>query len=160
MCVYTFSSVWQLSTYSDATDGTPSSHAKWGRDNQVEPTTLFQANLSTIEMKRQSDLFGQWPNVTVEDRLPHLNLMNYQLRQLRSQLVLAAELGGAAAIVPEFMCGMGKDTYALDGRVAGSHTELPFRCPADMVLDFRTYVTPHFLVVWVTKWCSFAMGTH
>ncbi|KAK2077066.1 hypothetical protein QBZ16_004699 [Prototheca wickerhamii] len=83
--------------------------------------------------------FGDtYRDARIEDRMPHLNLVNDQLRQLRSQIVLAAELGNAAVILPQFMCGQDKYTFELDGRIPGSKLPLPYFCPSDMIIQMQT----------------------
>ena len=103
---------------------------------------LSQANLTEDEARqqRQKQYGGAWDKAFLPDKIPHLNLVNHQLSQLRTQIVLARELGGAAAILPPFMCGSTKDSFRWDGRVEWSASAIPFRCPADYILDFRACV--------------------
>ncbi|KAK2077064.1 hypothetical protein QBZ16_004697 [Prototheca wickerhamii] len=96
-------------------------------------------NLTEDEARqqRQKQYGDAWDRAFLPDKIPHLNLVNNQLSQLRTQIVLARELGGAAAILPYFMCGSTKDSFRWDGRVEWSASAIPFRCPADYILDFR-----------------------
>ena len=100
-----------------------------------------QADPTDGWMLMRREAYGEdWIYPQLEDKLPHLYLVNHQLRQLRSQMVLAAELGNAAVILPRFVCGHDKNAYGLGGRVLGSRMRIPFHCPADMILDFRACV--------------------
>ena len=96
--------------------------------------------------------FGDtYRDARIEDRMPHLNLVNDQLRQLRSQMVLAAELGNAAVILPQFMCGQDKYTFELDGRIPGSKLPLPYFCPSDMIIQMQTCADQGFCWWWEGK---------
>ena len=111
------------------------------------PHCHAQADPTDGWMLMRREAYGEdWIYPQLEDKLPHLYLVNHQLRQLRSQMVLAAELGNAAVILPQFMCGQDKYTFELDGRIPGSKLPLPYFCPSDMIIQMQTCVGLGFSV--------------
>ncbi|KAL6785922.1 hypothetical protein ACKKBG_A00705 [Auxenochlorella protothecoides x Auxenochlorella symbiontica] len=73
----------------------------------------------------------------IASTLPHFDLVNHQLSQLRTQLILAEELGGAAAILPSMVAGMDSSYKAHNGTVPGSRLRLPYPAPSDQIIDMR-----------------------
>ncbi|KAK2076685.1 hypothetical protein QBZ16_005445 [Prototheca wickerhamii] len=96
-------------------------------DNLARPELLEAAR----KAERRSD---------VEGVLPHFNLVNDQLRQLRNVFVAAHALGGAATITPHLWLGFDRYWAPHDGKLQGSLLELPFQAPIDLVLDLEVYV--------------------
>lgn len=69
----------------------------------------------------------------------HFALVHAQLRQLRAGLALAAALN-RTLILPRFWCGADRWWAPHAGRLPGAdHPRLPFRCPADHVLDLEAW---------------------
>lgn len=112
-------------------------------DNLARPELLEAAR----KAERRSD---------VEGVLPHFNLVNDQLRQLRNVFVAAHALGGAATITPHLWLGFDRYWAPHDGKLQGSLLELPFQAPIDLVLDLEVCVRVVFtwcccLIGW--RWC-------
>ena len=69
----------------------------------------------------------------------HFALVHAQLRQLRAGLALAAALN-RTLILPRLWCGADRWWAPHAGRLPGAaHPRLPFRCPADHVLDLEAW---------------------
>lgn len=76
------------------------------------------------------------PTGTQQHQL-HYELVNAQLSQLRTELVLSRALGGAAAVLPRFFCAADQGSTQDDGRIEQSKLDMPFECPADHILNMR-----------------------
>lgn len=80
------------------------------------------------EGERQFDL-----NSTV----PHFNLVNAQLKTIRTLFALGTALG-RAVVMPKLYCGMDRWWAPHDGIIPGaSSLDLPFVCPLDHVMDLE-----------------------
>lgn len=66
----------------------------------------------------------------------HFALVNHQLSQVRAALALATTLN-RTLVLPELWCGLDRWWAPHAGTIPGSQFELPFRCPADHVLDLE-----------------------
>jgi hypothetical protein len=75
-------------------------------------------------------------DVTLQATMPHFELVNYQLRQLRALFALAT-ITGRAVILPALQCGMDRWWAPHGGIIPGSALELPYLCPADHVLELE-----------------------
>lgn len=73
--------------------------------------------------------------------LPHFNLVNHQLLQLRALFALAG-LSGRAAILPQLWCGMDRWWAPHYGTIPGSNLVTPYPCPADHMLDLEHMSRP------------------
>ncbi|KAI3434501.1 hypothetical protein D9Q98_002576 [Chlorella vulgaris] len=109
--------------WNDAADYFSSSNGFLTYDDTV-PQALLQA---VANVQR---------NFTLEATMPHFNLINYQLRQMRAAFRLA-QLTGRAVILPRLVCGMDRWWAPHDGTIPGSALALPYLCPADHVLDLE-----------------------
>lgn len=78
-------------------------------------------------------------NGSLASTLPHFELVHYQLRQLRSQRALARALGGRGVVLPELWCGLDRYWGPHTGTFRGADMQLPYRCPADHVLDIEKW---------------------
>lgn len=66
----------------------------------------------------------------------HFKLVNHQLAQVRDALALASVLN-RTLVLPEFWCGLDRWWAPHPGTIPGSKFDLPFRCPADHILDLE-----------------------
>jgi hypothetical protein len=66
----------------------------------------------------------------------HFALVNHQLTQVRAALALASVLN-RTLVLPELWCGLDRWWAPHSGTIPGSQFSLPFRCPADHVLDLE-----------------------
>jgi hypothetical protein len=66
----------------------------------------------------------------------HFALVNHQLAQVRDALALASALN-RTLVLPELWCGLDRWWAPHDGAIPGAKFGLPFRCPADHVLDLE-----------------------
>jgi len=72
----------------------------------------------------------------------HFTLVHAQLRHLRAGLALARALN-RTLVLPRLWCGADRWWAPHDGRIPGAeHPSLPFRCPADHVLDLEAWAAP------------------
>ena len=69
----------------------------------------------------------------------HFDLVNHQLSQVRGALMLANSLK-RTLILPEFWCGMDRWWAPHRGTIPGSQLQLPYKCPADHILELETWV--------------------
>jgi len=68
---------------------------------------------------------------------PHFALVNRQLATLRAEFGLATALS-RAAVLPELWCGQDRWWAPHHGITPGSQLHLPYKCPADHVLDLES----------------------
>lgn len=80
----------------------------------------------------------------LEDTTAHFDLVNLQLTSLRALFGLSTVLG-RAVILPELWCGMDRWWAPHTGVIPGSELELPYKCPADHVLDLEAYVVACYM---------------
>lgn len=66
----------------------------------------------------------------------HFKLVNHQLAQVRAAMALATALN-RTLVLPEFWCGLDRWWAPHAGTIPGSQFPLPFRCPADHILDLE-----------------------
>ncbi|CAM6083868.1 unnamed protein product [Calypogeia fissa] len=70
----------------------------------------------------------------------HFNLVNHQLRQVRSALAIASTLN-RTLIMPELWCRLDRLWFGHPGILPGSHTKQPFLCPMDHIFDINMWLT-------------------
>ena len=66
----------------------------------------------------------------------HFVLVNHQLAQVKAGLALASALN-RTLVLPELWCGLDRWWAPHAGTIPGAKFPLPFRCPADHVLDLE-----------------------
>lgn len=71
----------------------------------------------------------------------HFKLVNHQLLQIRNALAVAQQLG-RTLVMPKLWCGFDRWWAPHNGKIPGSHTELPFLCPMDHVFEVETWLRP------------------
>ncbi|CAK0784493.1 hypothetical protein CVIRNUC_007697 [Coccomyxa viridis] len=90
----------------------------------------FEAQLGNLV--NESVITGD--GMKLEDYRGHFNLVNAQLTQIRNALAVASMLG-RTLVLPDLWCGADRWWAPHQGTIPGSALLLPFRCPADHVLD-------------------------
>ena len=75
-------------------------------------------------------------NGKIESTIPHFDLVNHQLVNLRAMFAMATALG-RGVILPELWCGFDRWWAPHRGVIPGSSFETPFICPADHILDLE-----------------------
>eukprot|EP00882_Tetradesmus_deserticola_P016394 GHRQ01017508.1.p1 GENE.GHRQ01017508.1~~GHRQ01017508.1.p1 ORF type:complete len:452 (+),score=165.32 GHRQ01017508.1:1428-2783(+) len=72
----------------------------------------------------------------INNTIGHFELVNYQLKELRTAMALATVLN-RTLVLPAFWCGLDRYWAPHSGTLPGSDFKLPFPCPADHVLDLE-----------------------
>lgn len=106
-------------------------------DSYFEHSSGFISSHHKVSERLLRDVRDQERNFDLNSTVPHFNLVNAQLKTIRTLFALGTALG-RAIVMPKLYCGMDRWWAPHDGIIPGaSSLELPFVCPLDHVMDLE-----------------------